>query len=93
MKEGIINEAELTALGTTGKAFQVLLNDVSSLKSQLSQMTIADRFMTADQAASYLTLSKSALLVHLDDWSIPHKRLGSRIVFDKNELDAWMQTR
>jgi excisionase family DNA binding protein len=49
----------------------------------------SDRYMSKAEAAGYLGLSISNVEKKLE--SIPHFRVGTKILFKKSELDKWME--
>jgi excisionase family DNA binding protein len=46
--------------------------------------------LSADEAASFLGVSKWLLLREIKRGNIPHKRLGRRVVFSRQRLLEWM---
>ncbi len=61
--------------------------------AQLATQRGADvfpRLMDASQAAKYLGRSKQAIYHMANQGKIPCKRDGSRLFFDRVELDAWI---
>ena len=56
---------------------------------------MSDAFMTADEAATYLRLSKSTLakLRLYGGGPIFIRVSGRKIVYQRDELDAWMRAR
>jgi excisionase family DNA binding protein len=48
------------------------------------------RFMNVDEAADFLRVSPGKVRKDLRDKTIPHSRIGRRIVFDATRLTAWV---
>lgn len=46
--------------------------------------------MSVDEAAALLGISKWLLLQQIKRGTIPHKRLGRRIVFSRHRLLQWL---
>ena len=46
-------------------------------------------WLTVEQAAEHLTLSKSYLKKEIHAGRVPHRRLGRRVVISRAELDIW----
>jgi excisionase family DNA binding protein len=57
---------------------------VSEVLAYLSQ----DRYLSLSEAASYIGLSERTIRKLLLE--IPHFRIGSKLLFRKSELDAWI---
>lgn len=49
-----------------------------------------DGFLSMDQAADYLKISKSRIYKHTMDNTIPFKKNGRRLLFKKSELSDWI---
>lgn len=47
------------------------------------------RSMTIDRGAEYLRLSPKAVRHRVALGTIPHRKLGGRILFDRVVIDAW----
>lgn len=50
------------------------------------------RFMTVDEAAAYLGLSVHTLYSWTSQRKVPFVKLGNRVRFDRQKLDAWVET-
>lgn len=48
------------------------------------------KILTIDEAATYLTISKSHLYKLTSRGTIPHSKQGKRIYFSKAKLDVWL---
>jgi len=48
------------------------------------------KILNVDEAATYLTISKSHLYKLTSRGEIPHSKQGKRIYFSKAELDVWL---
>ena len=53
---------------------------------------IVPRLMSLEQAATYLGMSKVALKFKALDGQIPSVRADKKYRFDKQDLDAWIQS-
>ena len=47
--------------------------------------------MTVSSLAEYLKVSKATIYEYVRRGVIPHKRLGSRILFSKEKIDEWVK--
>jgi excisionase family DNA binding protein len=66
-----------------------LSNEIQQIKSLLQEQQ--PRPMTVDEAAKYLSISKSRLYVLTSQALIPHfKPTGKKIYFRKEDCDAFM---
>jgi excisionase family DNA binding protein len=57
---------------------------VSEIIGYLSQ----DRYLSMPETMAYIGLSERTIRKHLPE--IPHFRVGSKLLFRKSELDAWI---
>jgi len=57
---------------------------VDEILTHLSQ----DRYLSLSDTCEYTSLSERTLRERLSE--IPHFRVGSKLLFKKSELDAWM---
>jgi excisionase family DNA binding protein len=48
-------------------------------------------FMSVDEAAHFLRVSPGKIRKDLREKTIPHARIGRRIVFDEARLTKWVQ--
>lgn len=48
------------------------------------------KFLDVNMVSKYTTLSKSTIYKKVDKKTIPHIKIGTRTVFDKDEIDDWM---
>lgn len=70
------------------------LNDIENLlksvmKNDNGSVTITE-ILNLNQAATYLSLSKSALYKKTSERTIPHFKQGKRLFFKRAELDDWL---
>jgi len=54
---------------------------------------ITPRYLRVPQAASYLGLAPKTLYRYAEERRIPFNRIGRSLLFDREELDKWMQAR
>lgn len=52
-----------------------------------------ERYLDYDEASAYMRISRSSLerLVYLEE--ITHIKVGSRVVFDRADLDSYLESR
>lgn len=53
-------------------------------------VNLVTEIMNLNQAASYLSISKSTMYKYTSAREIPHAKTGKRIYFKKVELDGWL---
>jgi excisionase family DNA binding protein len=63
---------------------------VAALMAEQSPAPSASPWLDVDEAATYLRLTKDALYKLTGAKAIPHHRIGERIRFRRDELDAWV---
>ncbi len=51
-----------------------------------------DRWLTLDELAGYLKLSRSKLYRMAQDGEVPASKVASQWRFDRHEIDEWMKT-
>ena len=59
---------------------------IEALLLDLTGKEVLPEFLTIDQAAEFISLSKSAIYKRVMDKSIPFHRSGRRLLFKKDEL-------
>lgn len=47
--------------------------------------------LTIKEASEYLNLSKGTIYKYTAEATIPHYKIGSRILFNVNELEEWLE--
>jgi excisionase family DNA binding protein len=50
------------------------------------------RYLSIEQASAYTTFTQQSLYRRVSDNTIPHIKVGRRVLFDKVDLDAWMES-
>ena len=70
------------------------LNNIESLlknvmKNDTSTVTITE-VLNLNQAAEYVSLSKSAIYKKTSERNIPHFKKGKKLYFKRSELDHWL---
>jgi excisionase family DNA binding protein len=48
------------------------------------------RFLDVQNLADYIHLSKSCIYKMVSNKSIPHIKLGTRTLFERNQIDNWV---
>ena len=61
----------------------------SVMKNDNGTVTITE-VLNLDQAAEYVSLSKSAIYKKTSERNIPHFKKGKKLYFKRSELDAWL---
>jgi len=51
-----------------------------------------DRWLTLDELAGYLKLSRSKLYRMAQDGEVPASKVASQWRFDRHEIDTWMKS-
>jgi excisionase family DNA binding protein len=59
--------------------------------AQLLEQTRDDGFLDTDGAATYLSLSKSAVYHLVERGKLPHQRASGRLLFDRRQLRRWVE--
>ncbi|NOZ52011.1 MAG: helix-turn-helix domain-containing protein [Gammaproteobacteria bacterium] len=55
-------------------------------------MMRTDRWLTVDELAGYLKLSRSKLYRMAQDGDVPASKVASQWRFDRDEIDQWMKS-
>lgn len=70
------------------------LNTIESLLKTILQtengMSMITEVLNLEQAAEYVSLSKSAIYKKSSERNIPHFKKGKKLYFKRSELDAWL---
>jgi excisionase family DNA binding protein len=61
------------------------------LTDRLSLVSSSTAWLTVESAAEHLSCPKSRIYALTSARRIPHHRDGSRVLFDRHELDAWVR--
>ena len=69
-----------------------LLSTTQRTKETVDSPKPEPGFLTIDQAAKFLCLSKSKIYKMTAERSIPHFKLAKRIYFRPKDLDEWVKT-
>jgi excisionase family DNA binding protein len=51
---------------------------------------MAEKFLTVDEVAEYLSLSRATIYQWASEKRIPHYRMGRAIRFKQAEIEAWL---
>lgn len=54
---------------------------------------MAEKFLTVEQVAEYLSLSKATVYQWASEKRIPHYRMGRAIRFKQAEIESWLSER
>ena len=57
----------------------------------MTTTTYPDQLMNAHEAADYLRMSLAWVRLRTQDGTLPHSRLGRRIVYSRTELDRFVR--
>lgn len=57
--------------------------------SEVSKLEPA-RYLTVEQVAAYLSMSPKAIRRRVDSGSIPYRKVGRLLRFDRLAIDAWI---
>jgi len=52
---------------------------------------MTDKWLTIDQIANYLQVSKEKIYKHCQRGKMPASKFGGQWRFDKNEIDQWLR--
>jgi len=51
------------------------------------------KLLNVEEAANYLRISKHMIYVYTSKHKIPFEKIGSRVVFSDEDLDAWIKSK
>ena len=68
---------------------KAIAEEVASLLAQRIQLE-PERWIAVEQAAAHLACPKSRIYDLVSGRRIPHERDGTRLLFRRSELDAWV---
>jgi len=72
---------------------QALEHRISEHLLELLHDKLPSPWMNVDQAADYLAWSKKRLYNLVSKAEIPHRKQGNRLLFNRSELDRWLDLR
>ena len=77
--------------------FELILDKLNNLENLLKTLMQNDNgtvtiteVLNLNQAAEYVSLSKSAIYIKTSERNIPHFKKGKKLYFKKSELDLWL---
>lgn len=68
-----------------------LLGEVRELSRRLGSMEGSPEWLNIDEAAAYLKIKPSTIHMKTSRGSIPHHKIGGKLLFDKKELDNFIK--
>ena len=68
----------------------MMLSGLVSVQEILAHVE-SDRYLSLEETAHYVGLSKRTLRSHVSNGTVPHYRPGRALRFKRSELDAWMR--
>lgn len=72
----------------------LLVSNVSSdYKGVLTDMTENDKWLTMEELAAYLKMSRTKLYAMTQKGEIPASKIGNQWRFDRDEIDEWMKNK
>jgi excisionase family DNA binding protein len=72
---------------TTEKQLQELKNQLDRIEKGL---VVQKKFLSLDEASTYLNLSKSHIYKLTAKAKIPHFKQSKKLYFDRHQLDNWV---
>lgn len=72
------------------KKLDVIENLLKSIPQPVIQANSFTEVLNLEQAAEYVSLSKSAIYKKTSERNIPHFKQGKKLYFKRSELDAWL---
>jgi excisionase family DNA binding protein len=64
----------------------------SERKGVLDDMTENDKWLTVEELAAYLKMSRTKLYAMTQKGEIPASKIGNQWRFDRDEIDEWMKS-
>lgn len=65
----------------------------SDYKGVLADMTENDKWLTVEELAAYLKMSRTKLYAMTQKGEIPASKIGNQWRFDRDEIDEWMKSK
>ncbi len=72
------------------KRLDVIENLLRNIPQPVIQANSFTEVLNLEQAAEYVSLSKSAIYKKTSERNIPHFKQGKKLYFKRSELDAWL---
>jgi excisionase family DNA binding protein len=77
--------------------FEIIIEKLNSIESMVKAIMRTDNgigviteVLNLEQAAEYVSLSKSAIYKKTSERNIPHFKQGKKLYFKRSELDSWL---
>lgn len=77
--------------------FELIMQKLDTIESLLRNVSVSDKqsapvaeVFNLNQAAEYVSLSKSAIYKKTSEKNIPHFKKGKKLYFKRSELDEWL---
>jgi excisionase family DNA binding protein len=77
--------------------FEIIIEKLNSIEALLKSMSRVDNgnvavteILNVDEAANYLSVTKSHIYKQTSQNEIPHYKRGKKIYFKRSELDEWL---
>lgn len=67
-------------------------NQGDSPKGEPGARGVSGRYMSVEDIAGYLGISPKAVRHRVAQATIPYRKLGGRLLFDRVTIDAWYQS-
>ena len=77
---------------TTDEFVEILREELGKIVAVSKPEGRSKEYLNVSQLSTYIFLSVPAIYQRVANDSIPHSRIGSRIVFEKSEIDFWVKT-
>ena len=63
---------------------------VQRTRAESRTLIMAEKFLTVDEVAEYLSLSKGTIYQWAAEKRIPHYKMGRAVRFKKAEIESWL---
>jgi excisionase family DNA binding protein len=73
--------------------YLLVSNINSDYKGVLTDMTENDKWLTMEELAAYLKMSRTKLYAMTQKGEIPASKIGNQWRFDRDEIDEWMKNK
>ena len=77
---------------STDELVEILREELGKIISISKPESKAKEYLNVSQLSQYIFLSVPAIYQRVANDTIPHSRIGSRIIFEKSEIDVWVKT-
>ena len=72
---------------------EIIREEIKNAGNLVKDSITALEYLNVTQLSKYIHLSVPAIYQRVAEDSIPHNRIGSRIIFERSDIDKWIKSK